>query len=503
MYLRVTTTIACFLILGCAKQQTVPIPMTVAPSVLDEVIADGALRGAGAITKLTGIVPANADAVGAIDLTSFGPEAEGMMGGKTAMEAMQKDLKAVFGKLLGSDLSKANYVLGWMRMEEQAIGLVLDGKFRRGKLKGKNLQTVAGVKALKLEKKMLLAAIGPHMVVGNEAGISAMVAVHKRKRPALGGSKVWTEMNKGLALVQGSKPVVLVSVGRELLTNLTDGSPLKDSDFSQFVGGIGRDLSVRVAVRGSVAARKMLEAIIEKGREQGRLQAEETRQQALESPDLIEAVGGVVVAHSVLAGLHRLGLTTEGDALVGQLGAPDDAAMYVAVTSVLAVVALPAFIKYQRRALTVEAIDQMDKIYKGAAIYYTTPHINARGEKLPCQFPASQGVTPRQGTCCSTGGFPGPDANHDDRCDSDPDVWNTDTWSSLNFQMTGEHYFVYSFESSGVMEDAGFTVTANADLDCDGTMSTFQRMGFGDPQASKDECSLRGSAAFYVEKETE
>jgi prepilin-type N-terminal cleavage/methylation domain-containing protein len=175
----------------------------------------------------------------------------------------------------------------------------------------------------------------------------------------------------------------------------------------------------------------------------------------------------------------------------------------VAILAILAVVAVPAFIKYMRRAKTTEAIDELDKIYKGAALYYSTPHVNAAGEKLDCQFPTNQAPTPVEGTCCSSAGLGGPDDNNDDRCDSDPDVWTTDTWSAINFQITDEHYFVYAFDASGTLDSAGFTTTANADLDCDGTQSTFQRMAFGDPQANKAECSLRGSAAFYVEKETE
>lgn len=175
----------------------------------------------------------------------------------------------------------------------------------------------------------------------------------------------------------------------------------------------------------------------------------------------------------------------------------------VAILAILAVVAVPAFIKYMRRAKTTEAIDEIDKIYKGAALYYTTPHVNKLGEKLECQFPANQGMTPLETTCCSSNSQGGPDLNGDDRCDSDSIVWNTPTWSALNFQMNDEHYFVYSFDASGTLDEAGFTATANADLDCDGIKSTFQRMAFGDPQANKAECSLRGSAAFYVEQETE
>ena len=175
----------------------------------------------------------------------------------------------------------------------------------------------------------------------------------------------------------------------------------------------------------------------------------------------------------------------------------------VAILAILAVVAVPAFIKYMRRAKTTEAIDELDKIYKGAALFYTTPHVDQAGQKLPCQFPENQGITPVEGTCCSTNGLGGPDTNSDDRCDSDPDVWSTDTWSSLNFQMNDEHYFVYAFDAAGVLDQAGFTSSANADLDCDGIQSTFQRIAFGDPQATQAECSVRGSAAFYVEKETE
>jgi hypothetical protein len=131
------------------------------------------------------------------------------------------------------------------------------------------------------------------------------------------------------------------------------------------------------------------------------------------------------------------------------------------------------------------------------------PALSSAFRKHPAalRFPVLQ---PRRGrrNCCSTSGSAA-DANGDDRCDSDPDVWSEDTWSALNFQINDEHYFVYSFDASGTLSAAVFTATANGDLDCDGTFSTFQRSAFGDPQATKAECSLRGSAAFYVEKETE
>lgn len=177
----------------------------------------------------------------------------------------------------------------------------------------------------------------------------------------------------------------------------------------------------------------------------------------------------------------------------------------VAILAILAVVAVPAFIKYMRRAKTTEAIDELDKIYKGASFYYTKPMIDSNGDKIMCQFPRKAAVTPTAGRCCSSGGgTAGPDANNNDRCDANPDAWGDNAvWSSLSFQMNDEHYFVYAFDSTGTLSAAKMTASAYGDLDCDGSQSTFQRIGWGDPMASKSDCAMYGSAAFYVEQETE
>ena len=154
------------------------------------------------------------------------------------------------------------------------------------------------------------------------------------------------------------------------------------------------------------------------------------------------------------------------------------------------------------RAKTTEAIDQLDKIYKSASNYYTTPHVaRGTGSKIDCQFSASQGMTPdvSNKNCC--GGAL--DSDDDDRCDVDTSKWTTETWSALNFQMNDQHYFGYAFESSGTLANAKFTASAYADLDCDGELSTFQRYGYGDASASSAECSMKGSSAFYKDKELE
>ena len=174
----------------------------------------------------------------------------------------------------------------------------------------------------------------------------------------------------------------------------------------------------------------------------------------------------------------------------------------VAILAILAVVAVPAFIKYMRRAKTTEAIDQLDKIYKSASHYYTAPRVaKGTGLKIDCQLPANQGMTPdvTAKKCC--GGAS--DADKDDRCDVNTAIWTTATWSALNFQMNDQHYFGYHYTSAGTLAAAKFTASANADLDCDTTLSTFERYGYGDETASHAECSMKGSSAFYKNNETE
>ena len=159
--------------------------------------------------------------------------------------------------------------------------------------------------------------------------------------------------------------------------------------------------------------------------------------------------------------------------------------------------------EYSRRAKTSEAIDMLDKIYKGAADYYSTPRVaESTASKLDCQFPRDQGPTPVSGNCC--GSLGGPDVDGDGRCDPDPDAWTTPTWSALKFQITEQHYCVYSFTTNGETgPNAQFTANANCDLDCDGTMSTFQRYGRADPRATRGECSIISAAALFTQNETE
>jgi prepilin-type N-terminal cleavage/methylation domain-containing protein len=172
----------------------------------------------------------------------------------------------------------------------------------------------------------------------------------------------------------------------------------------------------------------------------------------------------------------------------------------VAIIAVLAVVAVPQFTKYMRTAKTAEANEMLDLIKKGSATYYTTPRTQiATGIKIACQFPKKVGTTPAGDSCCIDTN----DADTDERCDAKPGSWNDPSWSAMKFAITDQHYFQYSYDSSGTLASARYTAEANADLDCDTIKSTFQLVGTGDPKATMAECDQVGTPAIFRDNETE
>ena len=176
----------------------------------------------------------------------------------------------------------------------------------------------------------------------------------------------------------------------------------------------------------------------------------------------------------------------------------------VAIIAILAVVAVPQFTKYMRSAKAAEANELLDLMKKGSASYYATPRTSTTGAHVDCQFPASTSATFPFGSASCCAGVALLDTDSDDRCDANPADWNDKTWSALKFAITDQHYFIYAYKSNGVsMTGAIATGFAHADLDCDGTLSTFSLTLKGDPQATHAECDQVGASAIFRENETE
>ena len=114
---------------ACTKASSVTTPV-VGPSTLDSVVSDEALQAAGPSRRsrrssLRMSTPSRPST------SRLGGHAAAAIGGNEALAALETDLKAIFGRLLGPDLTAAGYAIAWLAHEEDALGLVLRGDLEK------------------------------------------------------------------------------------------------------------------------------------------------------------------------------------------------------------------------------------------------------------------------------------------------------------------------------------------------------------------------------------
>jgi len=138
-----------------------------------------------------------------------------------------------------------------------------------------------------------------------------------------------------------------------------------------------------------------------------------------------------------------------------------------------------------------DAIRELARIARAAAIYYVKPKPGETGGRMICQFPRGSIRTIVANSCCdksvTAGGY---------ECDPSKIEWNRTLWKLLHFQLSGPTAFVYAYEAEGTLGDARYTASAYGDLDCDGTMSTFRIVGRGDPRSRPDDCLVLEATTF-------
>ncbi len=143
--------------------------------------------------------------------------------------------------------------------------------------------------------------------------------------------------------------------------------------------------------------------------------------------------------------------------------------------------------KARRRGKTSEATQNLRMIFQGAVLYYEGSHQDPRFRQFPDSSEAPDGWA--MSTC---------EAGNSKSFVPRGDTWSGDTWRALNFHIPEPFRYRYTFESEGLGADAQFTVRANGDLNCDGRLSTFERIG-----TVNDDFQVEGIGAIYSDKELE
>lgn len=467
---------------------------------LPEIVAPGGGGVRDAHLSAMDVLPDTASLLATIDAAGLTEQAFTEMGKVIGSQGKDEETRTEMGAFLvsrvGVDLLKARTVTVFMIGNDDG-GVLLTGEVGLVTTEGDKEQ-YEGVTLSRVADVGWAARVGERTVMGEHDVVRAVIDCTLGRRVTLAKSTDG-EIHRQLAGNMHDGQLVVTVTGGAYQDDLSRALPGVQVD------GLGYALDLQkgatLVLKAPEQSRKALLAKLEEGKTLARLAVGQARGR-IDRMDAVEGLG-VIYANRHLEDLFRTFAPAEdGEFLRLDMTGPEGASI-MAGAAVISVTAIPAFIKYMRKAKTAEAIDMLDKIYKGAADYYATPRVSEEtAEKLPCQFPEDQLPTPPERTCC--GGLGGPDADGDDRCDPDPDAWSTATWSALKFQITDSHYCVYSFDSNGrTGSDAQFTANAHCDLDCDGTWSTFQRYGKGDPRAMAGECAVVSAAALFTMNETE
>ena len=160
----------------------------------------------------------------------------------------------------------------------------------------------------------------------------------------------------------------------------------------------------------------------------------------------------------------------------------------VAIIGILAAVAIPAFSKYIKRSKTAEAAGHLNKMWAGSVSFFETDHVDAAGNAVAKQFPATIANVPgAECACQATGKCPGGGAE-----------WQSASWVALSFSIPDPFIYKPKYTSAGTGKASTFTAEAIGDLDCNGTLSNFKRLGAVDANGD-----VAGSKAPIVTNELE
>ena len=414
---------------------------------------------------------------------------------------MTEELGAFLEKRVGLNLMKIEWMAAAGSPEPEFFVFFLGGDF--GELTGTE-ELPGGLKVRALEGEDAFLATIPGAtglaVLPDKKSLETLSAVLQGEVPALPGSP-------GLALFEtlmarGGEPRGFTVVAQ--LTNEGLREKLAKSLFGKLKGFvppdgafIGAGADVLLMIHGQESSLEMIEGQITLMKAMAKAMLDQGMA-GIDRVDVPKGVGLIAAKHLWPVLSEQLTPKRDGEYMSIELQIPGGLGM-VSVVGVLAAVAVPAFIKYLRRAKTTEAVDVLDRLYRGVHAYHGKERVRADGTVTTCQLPSATGRVPAVGTCCADLG--GPDSDGDDRCDGDEAEWD-EAFGILEVPYPGPHFFTYELLPDPKSTEPAMILRATGDLDCDGVRSTFERYLVGQATPGGG-CELEARPAMYIENETE
>jgi type II secretory pathway pseudopilin PulG len=393
-------------------------------------------------------------------------------------EAMRADLDAVTMERLGISFPTIGDAAFWLTDGSDGFAAALLGEYE-GTLRTEDRGFPAPV--AELDRGVYLAPVEGGLLTGTERDLATAMTARASGAPTLASSADPTAVAMRELLAAGRGPIRIAANLPELL-----GGALDMAVPGAIAGSLDASMdAVYVRLRFSDPTLANTQAELWGGYRDTLLQEMREQSAAMRAEgSALQAIAAVMGQHNAELLAETVVFSVDGADLVVSLQV-DGAALVVMGAGVAAAVAVPAVLRYQNRSRTTEATMNVRRLYDSAVSYYDSDHVLPSGEFLPPQFPASIPRTPAEVPCGT-------------RQEPDRATWAAPTWEALNFAIVGPHYYSYQFDSAGVGVGATFTASAFGDLDCDGILSTFVRVG----EVSEGN-EIRGGAGLFQRNELE
>lgn len=435
-------------------------------------------------------VPADAAAAGHIavrdGIAAYASLVIGIEPGTEEFRSLWRELSDVVKRRFGLDMSKFEGVAVFGNPAAKQFGAILE-QVRAAGMTGESVGAHRGVpiqRTSNLGEPLEFAQLDVGVVVGTADAVRLAIDVQAAPETSLARAPD-DHVLRSVVYRAGAGPMVFAATeatgfgmaGPPWLGIRSVAVSVHQSSASTF--------GLVAALHGPAASLAGVETWVNTALDEAASELHAFEASARSGPDGFQEMASVMAGHGWRRFRGSMSMKTDGEYLT--LESPGlGAHMFVAGT--LAAVAIPAFVKYLRRAQSAEAQLQVDKIVKGAQLYYASERVDSTGQLMAPSFPPSAKATP-EGSACDH-----PDEVYPAR----PELWDSPTWRALGFSVDDTHRYQYRFDSEGSGDSAKFVVTAHGDLDCDGEYSTFQRIGYGSESSRTVEM-----APLEVEREFE
>jgi type II secretory pathway pseudopilin PulG len=409
--------------------------------------------------SLTSYVPANAFVVAEL------PSAQGIV--RSLFDAdsaqMRAELGAFLQRTVGIDLVAVESAVAWSsQLVPAPTWAVLFRYAKTAPLHGVKVASFEGIDLMRLDEGIVAAVTPAGILVGVEAEVRRGISAARKSAPSLpASSPLYTALSdRSLDFVLAIDPQ---KSGNPQLSAAADqwGVRLVRLSF--------RDPSL-ISLEATGDAQKLQNAqtLLVSLANAGIAAAKSEKEKKVRGNDVVEGATAIASYYQMEKLWKQLTPKLVGNSLVSQYRLPEGKSMMatVGVIGVMAAVAVPAFMKYNRRSKTIEATLNTRRL-ADAAYNYALSH---KGQR----FPASTPWTPARACCGSPG----------DKCVPDAKAWSAPTWKALEFAIDEPHYYQYRVTREGSGNKSKLTVEARGDLDCDGKPSSFKRSVSLDPQGN-------------------